>query len=65
MSNDADDDSKTREIKGYCHCSVHLSVPSILPPGFKSQAHRPCFFQFIVELCHLEKTIFKKLAESK
>ena len=40
---------------GCRHSSVDLSVPSILPPGFESQAHHLHFRQFI-ELYNLEKT---------
>ena len=49
--------------------SVDSPVPSILPPGFESQAHHLCFYQFIFELCHVEKTKINKkrsgLAHSK
>ena len=44
--------------KGCRHNSVDSSVPSILPPGFKTQAHHQSFYQF--ELCHVEKTKINK-----
>ena len=34
---------------------IHLRLPSC-HPGFKSQALHLCFYQFIFELCHVEKT---------
>ena len=48
-------------LKNGCrHCSVESSVPSILLPGFETQAHHLCFYQFIFVLCHVEKTKINK-----
>ena len=33
-----------------------LQNPSILPPGFESQAHHLHFYQLLFELCHVERT---------
>ena len=38
---------------------ICLRLPSCCP-GFESQAHHLHFYQFIFELCHMEKTIIKK-----
>ena len=38
-------------------------IPTCLPfchPGFESQAHHQCFYQFIFDLCHAEKTKINK-----
>ena len=45
---------------GCCHSTVDSSAPSICHPGFESQAHHLCFLQFILELCHVEKTKINK-----
>ena len=42
-------------VVGCRYSSVDLSAPSIVPPGFESQAHYLCFHQFI-ELSNVEKT---------
>ena len=34
---------------------IHLCLPSCCP-GFESQDHRLCFYQFKFEFCHVEKT---------
>ena len=34
---------------------ICLCLPSYRP-GFKSQAHHQCYYQFVFELCHVEKT---------
>ena len=41
---------------GYCHSSVDSSAPSTLP----AQVRVPSFYQFIFELCHVEKTKINK-----
>ena len=38
---------------------IHLRFPSCLS-GFESQAHHLCFYQFIFELCHVEKMKINK-----
>ena len=53
----------TLSTLGCRHSSVDSSVPSILPPlppGFKSQANHLRFYQFIFELCNVEKTKINK-----
>ena len=49
-----------RKKLGCRHSSVDSSAPSILPPRFESQAHHLRFYQFIFELCHVEKTKINK-----
>ena len=50
-------DDQLIEMKGigFRHNSVDLSAPSILPPGFESQARR-LFFQQFIKSCYVEKT---------
>ena len=40
---------------GCPHWSVDSSTPSICQPGFESQARQQCFYQFVFELCRVEK----------
>ena len=51
---------KQIEIMGatIAHC-ICLRIPTCCP-GFESQAHHLCFLQFILELCHVEKTKINK-----
>ena len=38
---------------------IRMRLPSCCP-GFESQAHHPCFSQFIFDLCHVEKMKINK-----
>ena len=52
----------TFQRKGCRHSSVDLSVPTILLPGFESQAHHPCFYhlQYLRYICHVKRTKIKQ-----
>ena len=39
---------------------IRLRLPSCRP-GFESQAHHQCFYQYIFVLCHVEKTKVNKM----
>ena len=54
-----DEASKIAQNWGCRHCSVDQSVPSILPPGFKSQAQNLRFHE-LIKLCNVER---QKLTE--
>ena len=43
----------------HCHSSVVSSAPTILRPGFESQAHHLHFFQFVLN-CNEKRTKINK-----